>query len=516
MRKQCVIDGSPSSLALKPTPARNGAGNPDFHSPEACEQEIARLTALLAARDAEIARLEEAQSRLETAVGAAHEAILIRDRNGNIEAANAAVERILGFPAEDLFRHGPIANRWSLIREDRSEFPMDAMPDMVAMRTGAAQHDCIMGIEHCDGSVIWLSASACPLAVDDDSKVYGAVMTFSDISERKTAFEANARLAAIVDSSQDAIIGATLDGTIVSWNRGAERLFGYVSDEILGRRSSILTPANDPAAFKSILSLLKKGKGSDPTECTRLRKDGMPVHISITYSLIKNGCGAPIGIAAIARDVTDRVRHEELIRTQLAQINEINSELQQQKFQLEKANERLEELATQDGLTGLKNHRVFQEQLQHEVTRATRYNLPLSIVILDVDSFKSYNDTYGHPAGDEVLRIVGEVLTHSCRSSDIVARYGGEEFVMVLPQTPAEGARAIAERCRAKIAGFDWTHRRITASFGISSLNAVFDSPAAMIAAADRALYHSKSVGKNRVSHIFDLEADEIKCRAAA
>jgi diguanylate cyclase (GGDEF)-like protein/PAS domain S-box-containing protein len=499
----------PLTLVCDPTESATTSSKPISRQAKISAAESKEISALIDHHAAELDRLRHA-------VGAVHEAMVIRDRDGNIKTANSSVDRILGFTANELFESGPVASEWTLVHEDRSEYPMDQMPDTVAMRTGRIQRDQVMGIERSDGTVTWLSVSACPLILDGQSEAYGAVMTFSDISERKAAFEANSRLAAIVDSSQDGILGATLDGTIVSWNRGAERLFGYSADEMLGRTSSVLSPSSDPTAFRATIKLLLKGKGGEPDECVRFRKDGVPVHVSMTYSLICNSAGEPIGLAAIARDVTDRVRYEEQIRSQIAQINEINVELQIQKEQLVKANEKLEELATLDGLTGLKNYRVFQDQLRQEIERAGRYNTPLSIFILDVDSFKNFNDAHGHPAGDEVLIAVGEILIHNCRASDIVARYGGEEFVVILPQTPAEGARTIAERCRQKIEAHAWMHRKVTASFGISTMNALLDSTTALVAAADRALYCSKAAGRDRVTHFFDMPSESDAFEIAA
>ncbi|WP_301002550.1 GGDEF domain-containing protein [Capsulimonas corticalis] len=173
--------------------------------------------------------------------------------------------------------------------------------------------------------------------------------------------------------------------------------------------------------------------------------------------------------------------------------------LEFQRNELEKANAELEALATTDGLTGLKNHQAFQECLSEEVQRALRHGQSLSLVLMDVDHFKHFNDTHGHPAGDVVLKTVALILREVARDTDLTARYGGEEFVTILPETDIEGASALAERLRASIERHYWPLHPVTASFGVAALKHTDICGADIIARADRALYQAKAAGRNRV-----------------
>lgn len=197
-------------------------------------------------------------------------------------------------------------------------------------------------------------------------------------------------------------------------------------------------------------------------------------------------------------------QNRELIATQ-AELNRRNDQLRDQQEKLRIANEQLHALATTDGLTGLKNHRTFKERLAEEFDRSLRYHLPLSLMLLDVDHFKAFNDTHGHPAGDEVLRRVAKLLTESTRSTDFVARYGGEEFAVLLPFTHQQAAMALAERTRAAIAGAAWDLRAVTASIGVMTLEPGITADSAMVKFADKALYHSKETGRNRVTHASEM-----------
>jgi diguanylate cyclase (GGDEF)-like protein/PAS domain S-box-containing protein len=207
--------------------------------------------------------------------------------------------------------------------------------------------------------------------------------------------------------------------------------------------------------------------------------------------------GLPHQILGSAQDTTERKRIEEQIETQMLALNEYSLQLEMQQIQLEQVNAQLESLATTDGLTGLKNIRAFQERLGEEFARAKRFGEPFSVILLDVDHFKQYNDSFGHPAGDEVLKSVAQILMTSARDTDYVARYGGEEFIMYLPYTGAEGAMRAAEVLRLKIQAAEWKHRPITVSLGISVLSPSVTSPAMLIEDADKALYLSKSGGRN-------------------
>ena len=172
-------------------------------------------------------------------------------------------------------------------------------------------------------------------------------------------------------------------------------------------------------------------------------------------------------------------------------------QLEQHQRKLEASQAHLNEQSTTDTLTGVRNRRALDRSLDEEVARAGRQNLPLSLIMLDVDRFKQYNDSFGHPAGDEVLRGVAKVLQLSVRPYDIVARYGGEEFVAILPATGADGALMLAERCRRAIQRAVWPNRAVTASFGVTTLGA--GGGAELLAAADKALYKAKETGRNRV-----------------
>ena len=159
----------------------------------------------------------------------------------------------------------------------------------------------------------------------------------------------------------------------------------------------------------------------------------------------------------------------------------------------------LKALATTDGLTQINNHRAFREQLTLEMMRSTRYSHPLALIMIDVDHFKAFNDTFGHPAGDVVLKDVAAVLKLAARGTDFAARYGGEEFAIILPDTDTIGASIIAERIRAGIQDSAWALRPVTVSLGVASFSPDLTDASDFVARADRALYSAKTQGRNRV-----------------
>ena len=156
-----------------------------------------------------------------------------------------------------------------------------------------------------------------------------------------------------------------------------------------------------------------------------------------------------------------------------------------------------------DPLTGLLDRRYLEQRLIEEVERSNRYNYSLSVMMIDIDDFKSYNDRNGHQAGDLVLEMAAQCLKDALRSADVASRYGGEEFCILLPQTSLSEAATIAERVRRRVEGMAFPHNKtqplgtVTVSIGLAALSSGLNTPAAITGAADRALYIAKSRGKN-------------------
>ena len=166
---------------------------------------------------------------------------------------------------------------------------------------------------------------------------------------------------------------------------------------------------------------------------------------------------------------------------------------------LQDAMTRLESLALQDSLTGLGNHRAFMARLNEAERAFERDASPSALLFFDVDNFKSFNDSFGHPVGDEVLRRVAALLSEELRPGDSVARYGGEEFTVLLQQTDAMEAHGIAERLRRRVEETSWPRRGVTISGGIALFSAQTPRGADVLVLAGKALYHAKQCGRNRV-----------------
>lgn len=173
-------------------------------------------------------------------------------------------------------------------------------------------------------------------------------------------------------------------------------------------------------------------------------------------------------------------------------------------------NKSLREQTSRDSLTGLYNHRYFQEMLRHEFLLAQRHQSELSCMMLDLDFFKAVNDTCGHPFGDLVLKGTAEQILHEARTTDTVARYGGEEFAILLPNTDLEGAMSIAERIRVRAQEYPHQDKgvvmQVTISIGLASTRVHSPQrPEELLAFADRALYQAKKTGRNKVISYSEL-----------
>lgn len=163
---------------------------------------------------------------------------------------------------------------------------------------------------------------------------------------------------------------------------------------------------------------------------------------------------------------------------------------------LEERNRRLLYLSRCDEVTGLYNQRYFMERLDEEFRRALRYAAPLSLLMADLDEFKAFNDRQGHPAGNELLREVAEVIRQTARATDIAARFGGDEFAILLPQTTGEQGMHLAERLRTAVAALP---ENASISVGVASLSGGISGAPELVAKADRAMYRAKAQGRNRV-----------------
>ncbi len=306
-------------------------------------------------------------------------------------------------------------------------------------------------------------------------------------------------LAAIIEASQEAVLSETLDGIVTTWNNAAERLFGYTTGEIIGQPNRMFVPPNYVYEEAVLVDQVCHGDLPPAVDTVRRHKEGHLLNVTLTFSPVKNAVGRTVGVSTIARNTREpKKRAETLQQIEAPPTSAKNAGRGPEATSAER------ESLTTDSLTGLQNHRVFQERIRTEAGQSACYDAPLSMLLLDVDRFKEYNDRFGHLAGDSVLQKIADVLKATAHKMDLVVRYGGEEFAVILTETDADGAKATAERFRAAIEAVPWPDRPITASFGLATLTLTTSGPAALIAQAEEALSRSKKRGRNCVTHSAD------------
>ncbi|WP_061249598.1 sensor domain-containing diguanylate cyclase [Leptospira alstonii] len=294
------------------------------------------------------------------------------------------------------------------------------------------------------------------------------------------------------DYSLDMFCISTLkDGSVVRINSSFQRVLGWPRERLLGLGPfDLLHPEDIEPTLKEI-EKLKQGVPVLSFQNRYRSSNGTYKHFSWTiFPDPKAGL-----LYAIARDVTKRIDSNRRIR-QLA-------------AKLKKANYQLFEQASTDPLTKLKNRRSFNEELNYLVNLTRKQKDSLSLLMIDVDHFKDYNDRFGHPAGDRALIDLASLLAKTIRESDILARYGGEEFVVALPDTPEAEAIEVAEKLVKTIRDFQWIGMSLTISVGVATSDfdsseqqvRIEDDSTSLIENADQALYQSKVNGRNRVTH---------------
>ena len=468
------------------------------------QAEAALLSVQAKLRD-NVCALEESESQFRSVISAMQEGLLVHGADGVISLCNERAQQMLGLPAEELVGGNALRGGWPLLREDGTEFPLSELPARQSLDTGLPTSPVVMGVQRPDGVLTWIQTSAAPLFRPGENRPHSVVLTFGDVTERRrvleTVRETEEKYRSIYINSTEGIFQTVREGRFVSANPAFARILGYGSPaqmmaEITDIARHLYHRSEDRDALLSALEAVGAVCGF---ETPLRRRDGSAVWVSVNIHHARNTQGEIILEGSI-HDITERRAAEQ----RLLDYNEVlefqKREMEKANDELERVNARLEALATQDGLTGLKNHRAFQDRLADEVARARRYDAPLSLVMLDVDHFKLYNDTFGHPAGDQVLLKVAEKLREAVRESDYAARYGGEEFVLILPQTDTDGAVQIAERCRVALEEADWQHRAVTASLGVASLLPCHRDGVSLLTDADRLLYEAKTRGRNQVA----------------
>ena len=310
------------------------------------------------------------------------------------------------------------------------------------------------------------------------------------ISERKRAeeelWQSNQTLTALIQASPLAIVSFDHDGIVKTWNKAAERIFGWEESEVIGYPIPIFMEEKDDE-FYNILGLMLQGRALTDVELRRRRKDGSIIDISLSITLLYDSKGDINGGMGIFTDITERKQAEEMIKY----------------------------MAYHDSLTQLPNRNLFNERLKQALANAERNKTNVAVLFIDLDRFKVINDSLGHAFGDLLLKSVSRRLQGCLRDHDTIARQGGDEFTVILHDCTEESAKNVAERMINELANpFVLNNHEVTISpsIGISLYPSDGTNPDTLIRNADRAMYQAKDHGKNNYQfYEKDMEAQYTK-----
>ncbi len=455
------------------------------------------LEASIAARDESLKLLAQTQAEalrnrqlLERAVEALPVGIEIYTDKDELLLANQQVKR--WFPHLD-FDNTRGQSFEALLRSSQAQgtLPLEALgqeEDWVLRRLARRGEEDRHWIQHWpNGLSLMIYERYTP-----EGYLVAARQDVSELVVKERALQASqAKLQAIIGTVGVAIITLDVHGGIRSANPTTERMLGYSHEELISQDVDSLMEGPMQAAIRDYMAQYQSVHNAEEREQLHRQREFGVLHksgreLTVQMALAEVRAGDELVFVAVLTDITERKRFE---------------------TELQHANEQLLRLSTTDSLTELANRRLLMTRLEDEWRRALRSNAPLSLLLIDVDFFKLYNDHYGHPAGDACLQIVAGVLkTSANRPSDLVARYGGEEFVALLPQTDIEGAQAVAQRIMNGLREAAMQHDmsplgpHITVSMGLVSGQAHGASSAAQwLAQSDLALYQAKAQGRNRV-----------------
>lgn len=359
---------------------------------------------------------------------------------------------------------------------------------------------------HCEARIVhhddtrWVRVDATPRDLTDGSVVWEGVLI--DITEQRKAEEAlrisELRHRFVADSAHDVIWSMSPAGKITYVSPAVEVQRGLSQEEALNQAiEDIHTPESQKISLEYFRTLADDLACGRPPRTFRgeleyRRKDGSTYWTEVLVYPLLDAKGTLQEIVGVTRDIDERKRLEQELRQSRLQLEAANRAL-------ESANLELQRLSVTDPLTGLWNRRHFSNAVAAELERVQRYRQPASLILLDIDKFKSINDTYGHLTGDLVLVKLAKLMAQRLRSIDTLARWGGEEFVILMPHTDLKNAEKLAEELRALIgkSAFDPVGN-LTISLGVTDLRAS-ESAEASVARADGAMYAAKLGGRNRV-----------------
>ncbi|EJO68918.1 sensor domain-containing diguanylate cyclase [Leptospira kirschneri] len=299
-------------------------------------------------------------------------------------------------------------------------------------------------------------------------------------------FENEYDLEKLVNNSLDLLTIVDLSGNVLLVNPAFERTLGWKKEDLVGKDPFHLLHPEDKESTYREFEKLNQGLLTLSFQNRYICADGLYRYFSWTASP-----DLAAGLVYVTgRDITDVI--------------ESNRKISQLAVKLKETNDRLFEQASTDPLTKLKNRRMFNEELNNLIHVCNKESLPLSLLMIDADHFKDYNDKFGHIAGDKVLVELASLLTKTFRKKDVLARYGGEEFIAALPNTSEVEANQIAERLVQTVREFSWEKRSVTISVGITTSNSKSinsEYSLNLIEQADKALYCSKVSGRDRITH---------------
>lgn len=410
-----------------------------------------------------VRRMAESEERYRAVTESANEAIVTANAQGIIVYWNRAAQTVFGYSEKEIL--GQPTSR--LIQEThrtaheqgwRRQISTD-QPELLGQTVE------MRGL-HQDGRELPLEMSLSSWRNRDGERYFTVILR--DISLRKQGEEARHQLAAIVESSSDAIFSKDLKHIITSWNAAAERLFGYRADEIIGQSSHVLLPADKHFEEQEFLEQLRKGQHIERHETVRIKKDGSTIEVAVTISPLRDASGHIIGTSTIARDITERKRKEAQARA----------------------------LSLTDELTGLHNRRGFIAIAEQQLKLARRSRTSLHIGFIDMDGMKTINDRFGHAIGDQAIKDTATVLRTTFRDSDVLARLGGDEFVVLIIGADEAATQLILERLSSAVARANQTNQRpYTLSISIGVVACTLEPGAnleQMIEEADRRMYKIK------------------------